>query len=81
MAILVKYKYILEITHVSETFLPADLRFAWASVHGNTYNLRVLWDNLFMTDEPDTIKVGLSYAYCCAFGHANATADTCIIYS
>ncbi|KZP20536.1 cytochrome P450 [Athelia psychrophila] len=39
---------------------PADLRFAWASVYGNTYNLRVFWDNLFMTDEPDTIKLILA---------------------
>lgn len=56
-----KIKRMPQTTPFSEIFIPADLRFTWASVYGNTYNQRVFWDNLFTTDEPGHIKVGLSY--------------------
>lgn len=71
----------LKVTPFSEIIIPADLRFTWANVYGHTYNLRVFWDDLFTTDEPDHIKVGLNYQGCCAFWNANAIVDICITNS
>lgn len=37
----------------------ADAQNLWAGVLGSTFNLRVFWEDIIFTDEPDNIKVRL----------------------